>query len=578
MIGTLVPPADERAWRIGAYALATLIHLPLILAVQEFGTAIAAARPPVESVVTLLDTPETARVTAVDTSNESAGAATLGGGKPATPRSSARIDQRADAAVIAPTPMTDAAEVVAPEAQSIEDLIASDTSVSALDVRPTVSRPIASTATTPVDSPTPQPPRSIAAAPAAVAPAPAAVPPGPEAATAARALATIPAEVATAGRVEPLDTQTSVAALTARSPVSLPLSASSVPPTRPSTVAAEIPDLAAPRATAVSEAPQPLPRITIPATGARAAAEGGGRVTVAEASPAAFGGSVRSTAVAASSAPVSSPVGDVSQPVHAVPPSPAPTVANTVTSPPPGALGTAVRVAPVRLPAPPLRTAAIPPDAAGPDRAALNAFVRGYQGGGCFAALTIASTGEDVALSGFSRDETALAGFQDALGRREGPRPAAAGRKVSEAQCSVLAFARSQAAYPDFPVRLRLETDRIASGGIIGGRVEGAGDRPVTLLILDDEGRIQDATFLLARQPSGDWTFRTPLSLTGSPVPTVQLFVALAGDGPIAALRPPVPVEARRYFTEIDRILDARRQSLDVALAAFTVDAAKAQP
>lgn len=204
------------------------------------------------------------------------------------------------------------------------------------------------------------------------------------------------------------------------------------------------------------------------------------------------------------------------------------------------------------------------------DRSAITRFVRGYDGGGCFAALPGGPTASEASLSGFSRDETALGQFNEALGRSTGAR--AAGRQVSQAQCSALAFARSQAAYPDFAVRLAVSPDRIPSGGTIRGIVSGTADQPVTLLILDDEGRIQDASFLLSGSEDGTRSFETPLSLTGDPVPTVQLFVVLAGGDGIAALRPPVPVEARRYFQEIARRADERGISIDVAIAAFTVD------
>lgn len=588
MIGAVTTIAGDRAWRIGAYALATLVHVPLIVAVQQFGDAIAAPRP-VESVITLLDTPETARLRIVEAGSGRADAVTQTVDTlRAAPSSATRLDGPVTATALAPTPSSSATADLGGDALSIASVIASQTlSPSAVtDASPAVAS-VEATATADTVDVAPSASPAIAAPAAAPEVTVSTAPrmsgtPSVASATATPSIARTTSAV-TASNAKPVPS-TAATSPSAAASVAVASSASSAPIT-PSTATVVAPDVIAsnPAASAAvtpsaASPAQPLPRIAIPATSHRTASSTVTATSPVAASPVSSGGgsgSAVSPAVAASAARVTT----------ALPSAPMATrtagavVAPSITAAPsaarslPGA--TPVRPAPVRPtpiePAP--RIAALPADTAttGPDREALNAFVRGYGGGGCFAALTIASGDSGLGIAGFSRDESELAGFEDALGKRTGPRPAAAARRVSEAQCAALAFARSQAAYPDFPVRLTLRPDTIESGATIAGRIVGAGDRPLTMLILDDEGRIQDASFLLSRESNGDWAFETPLSLTGDPVPTVQLFVALAGTGPISTMRPPVPVEARRYFAEIDRLLKARSQTLDVALAAFTV-------
>ncbi|KQT57502.1 MULTISPECIES: hypothetical protein [unclassified Aureimonas] len=547
MIGALSSSAEDRAWRIGAYTLATLIHLPLIVTVQQFGAAIAASRPP-ESVITLLERPETARVSVVETRGGRADAVTQSAGVlEAAPITATRLGARVEAPVPAQVPSTGAAATVSDNPLSIASVIASGTASPAAlaDDRAIASTPDAPPAATAVEATAPTAPAvATPAAPSAIA-----------APTAARVAGT-PASVT--------PTSSSVAA-TAPSPTIAPSAPVAISPSAalPSRTPSPI------VASSGAAAPQPLPRISIAAVGSRPATQRGMSSSPVVSNIPPSGGSGGSGI-----SPLVSPAARVAPTVPQ-----AVGVGGAVVAPAVPTTPSVARTLPGAAPAdtapqqPVPQVAALPADAAEaePDREALNAFVRGYQGGGCFAALTIATGDDRLSIAGFSRDETELAGFEDALEKRTGPRPEAAARTVSQAQCAVLAFARGQAAYPDFPVRLTLQPDTIASGATIAGRIVGVGERPLTMLILDDEGRIQDASFLLSREPGGDWVFETPLSLTGDPVPTVQLFVALAGAGPISTMRPPVPVEARRYFVEIDRLLKQKGQSLDVALAAFTV-------
>lgn len=557
MSGALPTLAEDRAWRIGVYTLAALIHLPLVVAVQQFGAAIATARP-VESVITLLDAPPVDRARLVETDIDRAEpvpAAVLLPTAAATP---------AAAPNQATTPGSDAPSIASLiEADTIAPLVdaAAATAPVPAEAVPSMTAPVVAPET-PAVAAAPDAPGAVSAAPTAAVPA-ASVEAAPSPTVTARATGATPVRAASVSAP--------VAAAVSGAP---PAPAPSVASATVASVAPSSTASVGSQAATVALAAQPARRIAILATGPAPAARaamvaptGAGVSRGAAAGPA-----VSAPGVAAAPARAVSSADGRPQPARnvaaAVAPAIAAPAARSIDSVAP-AIAPAISQ-PVAEPSP--AVAALPPGGAGAERAALNSFVRGYEGGGCFAALTVASGDDDIAVSGFSRDETALAGFQTALGERAGAKSNAAGRQVSQAQCSVLAFARAQPAYPDFPVRLTLEADRIASGGTIAGRIAGAGDRPVTMLILDDEGRIQDASFLLSREPTGDWTFGTPLSLTGDPVPTVQLFVALAGDGPIAAMRPPVPVEARRYFAEIDRILKARGQAMDVALAAFTVD------
>ena len=86
---------------------------------------------------------------------------------------------------------------------------------------------------------------------------------------------------------------------------------------------------------------------------------------------------------------------------------------------------------------------------------------------------------------------------------------------------------------PDYPVgrlSIALASDRVESGGRLVGAVSGAAGRYVTLLLIDDNGVVQDLNRFLTFV-GGETRFDVPVTRSGPPRDTGQILLALATSG-----------------------------------------------
>lgn len=145
----------------------------------------------------------------------------------------------------------------------------------------------------------------------------------------------------------------------------------------------------------------------------------------------------------------------------------------------------------------------------------------------CLAALPQTIGGEDVLLTvlgAVDRDISDL--FRDLAGTVEVPLTE---RSVllDARQCPAVDFARASATYPALPLVLQLEATEVASDDHLIGEVRGVGGNQTALLLIDDNGVVQD----LARftQQSGDVIrFDVPVFRVGGNRDTSQLLMAVA--------------------------------------------------
>lgn len=143
-------------------------------------------------------------------------------------------------------------------------------------------------------------------------------------------------------------------------------------------------------------------------------------------------------------------------------------------------------------------------------------------------------------------------------------------KTVSKDQCGALAFARSLAQYPNFPLRVTLAQSTIPSGRDLSGVISGLRKDTLYLLVVDDEGKAQLVTSY-TNQRASLMTFKAPMTLTSGPVSSVQLLVAIASDGPLRTipLRPGVPAE--EYFSRLATEIIAGNRSIAYGITSFVV-------
>ena len=102
-------------------------------------------------------------------------------------------------------------------------------------------------------------------------------------------------------------------------------------------------------------------------------------------------------------------------------------------------------------------------------------------------------------------------------------------------QCPAVAFARRDPRYPVFGLGLSLDSQTVASGQALRGRITNGEGYDTTLLLIDDNGVVHDLRPFL-RQSAGSVAFDAPVARDGAARETQLLLVALAAPRRPAAI------------------------------------------
>lgn len=159
--------------------------------------------------------------------------------------------------------------------------------------------------------------------------------------------------------------------------------------------------------------------------------------------------------------------------------------------------------------------------------------IRGQLALPCLVATPRRNPAGEVTLEMLAANEADILTFADELLAGVSPTPTRAAVLVDPRQCAALNFVREGARYPAYPLALGLESDNLVSGGRLKGSLRNAAGRYVTLVLIDDNGVVQDLGGYLTF--SGDTiNFDVPVSRAGAVRDTQQLLLAVATPG-----RPP---------------------------------------
>jgi hypothetical protein len=197
-------------------------------------------------------------------------------------------------------------------------------------------------------------------------------------------------------------------------------------------------------------------------------------------------------------------------------------------------------------------------------------FLRRYPAGSCFVVLPSARPGGLVGLDGFARDAGTLAGFMDSFQRVTAVEASARLDAVSSAQCRALSFARTLPAYPGFSLYFDMPVRELRSGERLAGTIRNVDGRPLHLLLVDDEGKVQSVDGFV-EATGAEARFGAHMTLTGGPVATRQLLLALAGEEPLETVAQFNGAPADLFFAELAEEIARRGLSPDIAIAAFSV-------
>lgn len=166
---------------------------------------------------------------------------------------------------------------------------------------------------------------------------------------------------------------------------------------------------------------------------------------------------------------------------------------------------------------------------------ALIAAIRARLAEPCLIAVPQAAEDGAVELTVIGADDQNIAGFMSAIaGEAEGVGLLERSVLLDQRQCPALAYARAASSYPVAPLVVSLEQGVVASGGSLRGMVRGVDAAEAALLLVDDNGVVQDLDRFSAVQ--GDTIgFDVPVRRSGLARDTSQIVMALTGPG-MAAL------------------------------------------
>ena len=191
----------------------------------------------------------------------------------------------------------------------------------------------------------------------------------------------------------------------------------------------------------------------------------------------------------------------------------------------------------------------------------------------CFAALPALDEAGQLRLEVFGPAQTGLEAFRAGLEQDTGLVPGMVLRAVTQGQCETLDFIRRNRDYPAFALYLSLAERQIASGTQVQGAIHMAGGRALTLLLVDNAGRVQSLDRFLRDSEDGRAGFTVPMTLQGPAVETWQLLMAIATDSPLEVTQTLSGAqEAAPFFARLRAEIATRARNPDLALIAFSLE------
>jgi hypothetical protein len=198
-------------------------------------------------------------------------------------------------------------------------------------------------------------------------------------------------------------------------------------------------------------------------------------------------------------------------------------------------------------------------------------FLRRHGRGECFVALPLVAAEGYLVFRSFADEKARQMRFAELLATSEIAALHDAVSPVSEAQCATLAFAAGLQRFPDFSLKIELANNEIASGELLEGRIRAVEAPYFSLLVVDDEGLVQDMEPFLSRSGMDAPSFSAPMVLTGTPVTDTQLLVAIASDRPLLSILAGIGRPAEDYFEQLREEIERAGAEIDIAIAPFTV-------
>jgi serine/threonine protein kinase len=174
-------------------------------------------------------------------------------------------------------------------------------------------------------------------------------------------------------------------------------------------------------------------------------------------------------------------------------------------------------------------------------------YINQYDGGECFFISPAAVSANAAQIDGYGASGSPFQVLDDAFKRANGFEANIEVRQVTSAQCPAITFLGRLRNERARAPRIQVGQTNLRSGEALAGSIDGVGNNTVQLLLVSDEGEVQDVSALL--KPAGDSkTFNMRMQRTGAAGAQPQLLVAVSSARPLESLKGAQSTPADQLF------------------------------
>lgn len=176
--------------------------------------------------------------------------------------------------------------------------------------------------------------------------------------------------------------------------------------------------------------------------------------------------------------------------------------------------------------------------------------IRSAPSDACLLALPRRDGEDGVGLAMIAGTDTAMTDFTDTVLTADDADIRQTRTLIDPRQCPAMTYVRQNQDYPATRLGLRLDAGEVPSGGRLTGVLRGAAGRYVLLLLVDNNGVVQDLQRFVSF--SGNFArFDVPVTRVGVPRDTSQLLLAIATRRPPSVIRERIGQLAQDVFANL---------------------------
>lgn len=194
-------------------------------------------------------------------------------------------------------------------------------------------------------------------------------------------------------------------------------------------------------------------------------------------------------------------------------------------------------------------------------------FLQQFDGGDCFFIMPVAIGSSAAVLEGFGASTASFESLDRSFKKSQGYEASIGVRLVTPPQCPAITFLNKVRGDASRAPRISLGSVKIQANDTISGSVENFANRVVELLLISEDGLVQNMSYYL--KPGTDalsFSFPVKRSETGSKGNVPQLIMAVSTPRVLDSLRQPQPTAADQFF--LQTLSEAERASLTINASA----------